>query len=195
LTRSGSALTAFILAVVSVACLPAPTPTGSGDPDGTPSPTASATLEPTPTQWITPTPTDLPPVAVVVYFTDMDRYVSADPPYEVPVARLAPGEASRPEAVLDEFFAGPTAEEEAMGLVAITSGATGYSALEIQDGIARVYLTGECSSGGATYTVAQPIMANLLQFREVDYVKIYDQNGETEVPEGSSNSIPFCLEP
>jgi hypothetical protein len=38
-------------------------------------------------------------------------------------------------------------------------------------------------------------MKNLLQFEEIDYVKIYDAEGETEVPEGRSSSIPFCLEP
>jgi len=65
----------------------------------------------------------------------------------------------------------------------------------IADGIARVYLTGPCSSGGATYTVAQPILRNLLQFEEIRYVKIYDAEGVTEEPEGPSNSIPPCLEP
>jgi hypothetical protein len=38
-------------------------------------------------------------------------------------------------------------------------------------------------------------MATLQQFNEIEYVKIYDQSGETEFPEGPQNSIPACLEP
>ena len=116
-------------------------------------------------------------------------------PFEVPVQRLVPAISKRPEAVLTEFFKGPTAEERRRGLAAITSGFIGFSRLEIQDGIARVYLMGTCASGGATYTVAQPLMKNLLQFKEIKYVKIYDAAGTTETPEGPSNSIPECLEP
>jgi hypothetical protein len=188
---------AVLLAIACVACLPGPTPTSSGDEHGAASPTPAVTLGPTPTQWLTPTPTATQPspVEVAVYFTDFEAYASATPPYEVPVTRLVPGDANLPEAALTEFFAGPTPEEEAQGLAAVTSGATGFSALEIQDGVARVYLTGSCNSGGATYTISCPIFANLLQFDEIEYVKIYDENGETEVPVGASNSIPFCLEP
>jgi len=48
---------------------------------------------------------------------------------------------------------------------------------------------------GATYTIAQPLMKNLRQFPDIDYVKIYDAEGQTGQPEGLSDSIPFCLEP
>jgi hypothetical protein len=56
-------------------------------------------------------------------------------------------------------------------------------------------MSGECRSGGATYTVAQPVMRNLLQFPHIRYAKIYDQAGHTGEPADMSNSIPFCLEP
>ncbi len=56
-------------------------------------------------------------------------------------------------------------------------------------------LTGNCSSAGSTYTIANLIMKNLKQFSEIRHVKIYDQNGGTEIPDGDANSIPFCLEP
>ncbi|MFA5873223.1 MAG: hypothetical protein WC832_04595, partial [Anaerolineales bacterium] len=59
----------------------------------------------------------------------------------------------------------------------------------------RVYLTGTCASQGATYTIANLIYANLKQFPEIQWIKIYDQNNETETPDGQSGSIPFCLEP
>lgn len=147
----------------------------------------------------TPPPTAIPTthalVEVSVYFTDVDRYAVGTPPFEEAVARQVPASSNLAEAVLAEFFRGPTEEERADGLEAITSGFTGLASLRIEDGIAHVYLAGECSSGGATYTVAQPIMANLLQFEEIRFVKIYDAEGTTEQPEGETNSIPFCLEP
>jgi hypothetical protein len=143
----------------------------------------------------TPSPTGSELVEVTVYFTDQDRYAAGLEPYEVGVARSVSADAYLPEVVLSEFFAGPTPAEQAQGLVAIASGATGFSWLSIEGGIARVYLNGACSSNGATYTIAQPIMKNLRQFDEVEHVKIYDDSGETEVPEGPSDSIPFCLEP
>ncbi|HEY5269313.1 MAG TPA: hypothetical protein VII97_03195 [Anaerolineales bacterium] len=75
------------------------------------------------------------------------------------------------------------------------SGTTGYSSLAIADSMARVYLTGTCASGGATYTIANLIAKNLKQFPTILWVKIYDQGGTTEVPTGQSDSIPVCLEP
>ena len=63
------------------------------------------------------------------------------------------------------------------------------------DGIARVYLKGQCNSQGATYTIANVLRVNLKQFSYIQFVKIYDQNGNTEVPDGNQDSIPACLEP
>ncbi len=134
-------------------------------------------------------------VTVTVYFTDQNRYAAAIEPYEVGVAREALASQFHPEVVLEEFFIGPTPEEQAQGLMAVTSGSTGFRSLVVQDGVAHVYLDGQCNSGGATYTISQPLMANLKQFDAIEYVKIYDENGETEIPDGRSDSIPFCLEP
>ncbi len=134
-------------------------------------------------------------VNVKVYFTDSNRYALGDEPYEVGVTRQAYASQYHPEVILDEFFIGPTLEEQAQGLIAVTNGATGFSSLVVHNGVAHVYLEGECNSGGATYTVAQPMVVNLKQFDGIDTVKIYDENGETETPEGQSDSIPFCLEP
>jgi hypothetical protein len=156
----------------------------------TPTPTPTV-AEPTPT----PVPTEPPQVEIFVYFTDSNRYTAATPPFEVAVKRYVAPSANLPEAVLTEFFKGPTEEERAQGLDLITSGFTGFSSLKIEDGVAHIYLTGPCASGGATYTIAQPLLANLLQFDEIEFVKIYDSNGETEEPSGPNNSIPFCLEP
>lgn len=141
------------------------------------------------------TPSPLPPVTLTVYFTDMPRYQVGTEPYETAVERVVPAPASLPQAVLEQLFLGPTEAEKALGLEVVLSGTTGFSNLSIENGIARVYLTGECASKGATYTIANLIEANLRQFPEVQWVKIYDQNNETETPDGQSGSIPFCLEP
>jgi hypothetical protein len=135
------------------------------------------------------------PVTVTVYFTNIERYAVGTEPYEDPVARTVALAGSLPETVLLQLFLGPTPEEKGRGLDAILNGTTGFSKLTIQDGIARVYLTGKCNSGGATYTISNLIFANLAQFSEVRWIKIYDENGETETPDGQTSSIPLCLEP
>jgi hypothetical protein len=146
---------------------------------------------------VPPAPAPVSPtvVTLTVYFTDVARYQVGSEPYETAVTRSVPEPPSLPEAVLSQLFLGPTEEETAQGLAVALSGTTGFRLLTIEEGIARVYLTGECNSQGATYTIANLINANLLQFPEIQWVKIYDQNNETEIPDGQSGSIPFCLEP
>jgi hypothetical protein len=167
------------------ATAPAPTATATA--------TASASAQPPAG---TPSLTQPPALLVIqVYFTDRLAYAAGRPPYEVAVTRTVPAGSNLPAAVLAAFFQGPTPAERAVGLDAVTSGFTGVSRLTIAGGIARVYLSGECQSGGATYTIAQPLGANLRQFAEVRFVKIYDAQGTTEQPDGDSDSIPACLEP
>jgi spore germination protein GerM len=134
-------------------------------------------------------------VTLTVYFTDAPRYQIGTEPYEAAVSRTVPEPTSLPEAVLTQLFLGPTEAEKAQGLTLVLSGTTGYSKLTIENGIARVYLTGTCASLGATYTIANLIYANMAQFPEIQSIKIYDQNNETEMPDGPGGSIPFCLEP
>jgi hypothetical protein len=134
-------------------------------------------------------------VTLTVYFTNTDRYAIGTEPYEDAVMRTVPLTGSLPEMTLTQVFLGPTPEEKTQGLDVILNGTTGFSKLTIQAGVARVYLTGKCNSGGATYTIGNLIFANLAQFPEIRWVKIYDEKGETETPEGQTSSIPFCLEP
>jgi hypothetical protein len=141
---------------------------------------------------ITPTPVMVP---LTVYFTNLPNYQVGIEPYETAVIRTVPAPASLPEAVLTQLFLGPSPEEKAQGLDVVLSGTTSFSSLVIQGGVAHVYLEGECASKGATYTISNLIFANLAQFPEIQWIKIYDQNGETETPDGQSSSIPFCLEP
>jgi len=180
----------IVLCVGATACGPG----ASGAPTSTPTQTPTSTPTPPPTS--TPTPTPTPErVEITVYFTDSDNYAEGTPPFERPVTRFVDASLEGPEAVLRAFFEGPTTEEEEQGLELIASGFTGFESLVIEDGVARVYLTGQCRTAGGVYTVAQPIMKNLLQFPDVEAVKIYDEAGTTQDPEGTSNSIPVCLEP
>ncbi len=146
-----------------------------------------------------PTPTATPAapglVQVTVYFTDRSLIGTGTPPFEVAVSRSVPATANLPEAVLAEYFRGPTPEERARGLEAITSGFTGFNSLEVQDSVAHVRLAGPCAGNGASYTIAAPLLRNLRQFPEIVAVKIYDAEGVTEQPDGETTSIPPCLEP
>lgn len=129
-----------------------------------------------------------------VYFFDRDRFVANRPPFFVPRVRPVPA-LSQATGVLDRLFAGPLPREHANGLRLLRSEATGFTRLSIADGIARVRLTGGCSSHGSTVTVAGEIMPTLRQFRTVDWVKVYGPGGHTGSPTGHSDSIPACLEP
>jgi hypothetical protein len=133
--------------------------------------------------------------SLTIYFTDENRFVAAIDPYEVAVTREVSASEHDEEAVMRLLFEGPTDEEYSQGLRFYLSGCTGYSSVTVENGIARVYLAGDCNSGGATYTIANLIYVNLIQLDNIDYVKIYDQFGETEEPDGPGNSIPFSLEP
>jgi hypothetical protein len=97
--------------------------------------------------------------------------------------------------VLDEFFKGPSSVERNQGLAVIRNGFTGYSRLEFVDGGVHVYLTGACQSNGTLYTIARPLMMNLKQFPEIEFVKIYDQFGQTRQPSARVDSVPACLDP
>ena len=98
--------------------------------------------------------------------------------------------------LMDRLYAGTTAGERASGLRFVASGSNGYKDLTISSGaVARVALTGGCTSGGSTVTVANEIMPTLRQLPNVDFVKVYDPAGATERPTGASDSIPACLEP
>lgn len=129
-----------------------------------------------------------------VWLFNQKRFLAATEPYFTPVSRLVPA-ASPGAGVMDRIFAGPTASEYAAGLRFLPSAATGWTNLRIASKVARVQLTGGCSSGGSTVSIAGEIMPSLRQFSTVDWVKIYDTTGHTERPSGLSDSIPECLEP
>jgi Fe-S cluster biogenesis protein NfuA len=168
-------------------------PAFAATPTFTPTPTSSPTItpSPTPTSSRTPRPTATPLyVLLKVYFYQSSTLT------EVFGKRWESTSLNLPEAILKEYFKGPGyTEKYVYGWTAPTNGATGFSKLEIADGIARVYLTGHCNSQGSTFTLAPLIADTLKQFPYIQYVKIYDENGNTEQPDGPVNSIPGCLEP
>jgi hypothetical protein len=155
-------------------------------PDGTATPGINVTVMPTSTPEY---------VLVNVYFVDSYRLDRNLAPFEQPGVRWSKSNRLA-RTVLDEYFRGPGASEKSQyGWIGIYNGFTNYTSLEVSGGIARVYLKGDCESSGASYTIADILNVNLKQFDEIQYVKLYDQNGETRDPDGSSDSIPACLEP
>jgi hypothetical protein len=132
---------------------------------------------------------------VQVYFMDENRFADGTEPYEVAVAREIHPDAFIPRLALQAYFDGPTPEEYQQGLRVVKSNCTGFSDFYIEDEVAHVFLTGPCTSGGSTYTIANPVMLTLKQFPEIRFVKLYDAEGQTGTPEGLSDSIPFSLEP
>lgn len=165
-----------------------PTPS----PTRTPTPTRTFTPTRTPTNTRQPSPTPLY-VKVNVYFVSKYRYENSLPPYEKAGVRWVRTD-NIAGAVLTEYFKGPgSTERYTYGWIAIYNGFTGYSKLEVSNGIARVYLTGKCEASTNPYTVADILSYNLKQFPDIKYVKIYDENGITEDPFGVSDSKPMCL--
>jgi Sporulation and spore germination len=135
-----------------------------------------------------------PTVQKRVYFFNQPRFVANTPPFFTSVLRpVLPGTPAT--GLMDRIFAGPTSAEYRAGLRSVTSQATGFTRLSVVSTVARVQLTGGCTSNGSTVTIAGEIMPTLRQLSTVDHVKIYDTTGHTERPYGHSDSIPFCLEP
>ncbi|HSO13122.1 MAG TPA: hypothetical protein VLT51_12155, partial [Anaerolineales bacterium] len=88
-----------------------------------------------------------------------------------------------------------SSERYSYGWIALYNGFTGYDRYEVRDGVAHIYLKGTCDRAGATYTITDLLTLNLKQFPEIQFVKVYDENGTTQNPDGLSDSIPVCLQP
>jgi murein DD-endopeptidase MepM/ murein hydrolase activator NlpD len=181
---------------------PSRTPTRTRTPTFTVTPSRTRTLTPTRTPTRTPTatrtrvPTATPAFRLIdVYFVNKFRYENNLPPFVVTGDRWARSN-MLPQSALNEYFKGPGSTELfQFGWIAIYNGFTDYSRLEIRDGVAHVFLTGTCTPDGRDFNIADLIMLNLKQFPEIRFVKIYDENGTTQNPDGLSDSIPACLQP
>jgi hypothetical protein len=129
---------------------------------------------------------------ITVYFTDRNRLKAHKQPYEIAVKRPVPTGGTGPAAALQEFFLGPTAEEQARGLMAVTDGYTGFHLLYIDHGIAWVHLTGGCKRDNYPYTIKQPIAANLHQAADIQMVKILNAEDMSIDLDGPGDSGPEC---
>ena len=134
-------------------------------------------------------------VEVTLYFTDNERLIAGQLPYEVAVKRFVPTSKNILNAVLDEFFKGPGDVERNQGLTLINNGFTGYRKVEFRNSVAYVYLTGSCQSNGTLYNITRPLVASLKALPDVQFVKVYDQFGYTREPAARVDSIPACLDP
>ena len=132
---------------------------------------------------------------MTVYFVDSKNLSLGLIPLQAPVIRYVRSSLNPISAVLDEYFRGPSVSELQLGIIALYNGFNGYSRIEGKDGTVRVYLTGACRYSSQSYGIAQVLIANIKQFPEVLYVKIYDQNGLTRLPISSGDSAPVCLGP
>ncbi len=172
------------------------TPSRTRTPTATRTPTRTPTVTRTPTATRTKIPTATPAYKLInVYFVNKFRYENNLPPFEVNGVRWARSN-MLPQSALNEYFKGPGSTERfSYGWIALYNGFTGYSRLEIREGVAHVFLTGTCTPEGRDFTIANLLMLNLKQFPEIQFVKIYDENGTTQDPNGLSDSIPACLQP
>jgi hypothetical protein len=129
-----------------------------------------------------------------VYFLNRANFSVGREPYFSAVLRPVPVSAPA-TGLMDRLFAGPTSSEASRSLAFLASRATGFTGLSISGGVARVRLTGGCSSGGSTASIVDEIGPTLKQLPTMRYVKIYDPAGHTENPTGLTDSRPACLEP
>jgi hypothetical protein len=142
------------------------------------------------------------PSRVVIDIDNQFRTVGVQVYFIDNAAQQQPRAVSRPvippataRGALQRLFAGPTQQELADKLAFVDSDAGGFATVTITDGVARVLLTDDCASHGATTTIANEIVPTLKQFTSVQWVKILDPAGQTETPDGAVDSIPYCLEP
>ena len=170
------------------------TPSRTRTPTPTRTPTRTPTVTRTPTATRTRVPTTTPQFRLIdVYFVNKFRYENNLPPFVVTGDRWARSN-MLPQSALNEYFKGPGATERfSFGWIALYNGFTGYSRLEIREGVAHVFLSGTCTPDGRDFNIADLITLNLKQFPEIRFVKIYDENGTTQNPDGLSDSIPACL--
>ena len=173
-----------ILAVPATAT-PRPTATVTSTltprPSITPIPSSTATRPPsqTPTLTLSPTLTATRlPVTLDIYFTNTRPSGTTLPAPEF-VRRQIAGTDNLIAAALDQYFAGPTVEEQGRGLELTRNGFVGYRKVEFANGVVSVHLAGNCTPSGTGYSLARPLIATLRQFPGVLYVKLYDAYDHT----------------
>ena len=165
-------------------------------PSKTPTPSLTFTPSRTSTASRTPLPTATPQWTLLkVFFADRTRFANDTPPIEVNGVRWVKTATFMGPAILTEYFKGPGSTEIGWGYIGVNNGFTGYTNVELVGNTAHVYLKGTCAPNGKNFTVADLINLNLKQLANVQFVKIYDQFGQTRDPNGAGDSEPLCLDP
>ncbi len=121
---------------------------------------------------------------VQVYFLD-------DASGEIKAIEREVGAKAPPRNAVAAMFRGPT-EEEA-GLSVVKNGAEGFQNLKIAEGVATLQLRGSCEPASGV-SVHDLIRATLLQFEQIEHVKLLGPDGETK-DANAMDSSPSCLEP
>ncbi|MGH8867181.1 MAG: AMIN-like domain-containing (lipo)protein [Actinomycetes bacterium] len=148
-----------------------------------------------PSRYVVDVRTNFERRTAAVYFLDEDAFNGGTPPFVQPVLRSVPISGVA-RGALHRLYAGPTQAEQADSLRLVRSQSSGFADFAISSTkVARLRLTGGCSSGGSTFTVANEIRPTLRQFASIKWIKIYSPTGHTQQPSGPSDSIPACLEP
>jgi hypothetical protein len=174
----------------------APSSTWTPRPSATPIPSSTATRTPSRTPSVTPPPTLTPtlmPVTLEIYFTNT-RPSGGTSPVVAAVGRQIAGTNDAMAAALDQYFAGPTVEEQNRGLELTRNGFAGYRRVQFANGVVSVYLSGNCAPSGTGYSLARPLIATLRQFPGVLYVKLYDAYDHTGNALSAADSWPTCLD-
>lgn len=176
-----------------LACATAPAPPAPSPPASTPSAQAEPAAPPSPAP---PAPPERRTLSV--WFVDGPAYEVGKEPYLVAVPReiaFAPPGVTTPAAgLLDAWFAGPTAEEQARGLLRHANGATGYDTLKIEAGTLSFRLQPTCTGAGSL-SLRDQVMPTLRQLDGVKAIHILDPQGNTLDPTPGVDSVPGCLEP
>ena len=138
--------------------------------------------------------TDFERVPVKIWFGDPSSY-GGGAPYMDAVTRLVPADKVA-HSLLHRLFAGPTQGEKANGLELVRSGAKDFTDFSVNEvDVARLQLTGGCQLGPEPISIGTEITRSLKNLVSIDWVKIYDPDGDTTDPDHPTDSLPACLIP
>lgn len=138
--------------------------------------------------------TDFERVPVKIWFGDPSSY-GGGAPYMDAVTRLVPADMVA-QSLLHRLFAGPTQGEKAAGLELVKSGAKDFTDFSVNTvDVARLQLTGGCQLGPEPISIGTEITRSLKTLVSIDWVKIYDPDGNTTDPDHPTDSLPECLTP
>lgn len=136
-----------------------------------------------------------PNQTISIFFLDQTKIKTQATPIETEVKRETKG--SHPwQTILQSIFQGPTPEEKKAGLFVETNGENDASLnFDPKTGAMTIKLSGKCKAS-AGYNLGDVLLKNFGQFSEVKKLRVFDEKGKTDLPEGDDrNSFPTCFQP